>query len=108
MAHVDAMLADDAASRSAWLGQGGALPAMPSESIAIECSTLSLEWVSELHAAVTSHGLRMVEAGLKAAGFEPDPTVHEAFTKYRKSHNGAGNFAASFRPYDVTPTSLPV
>jgi formate C-acetyltransferase len=32
-------------------------------------------------------GLRMVEAGLKAAGFEPDPAVHEAFTKYRKSHN---------------------
>ena len=32
-------------------------------------------------------GLRMVEAGLKAAGFDPDPRVHEAFTKYRKSHN---------------------
>jgi formate C-acetyltransferase len=32
-------------------------------------------------------GLRMVEAGLKAAGFNADPQVHEAFTKYRKSHN---------------------
>jgi formate C-acetyltransferase len=32
-------------------------------------------------------GLRMVEAGLKAAGFEADAGVHEAFTKYRKSHN---------------------
>ena len=32
-------------------------------------------------------GLRMVEVGLKAAGFEPDSRVHEAFTKYRKSHN---------------------
>jgi formate C-acetyltransferase len=32
-------------------------------------------------------GLRMVEGGIKAAGFEPDPQVHEAFTKYRKSHN---------------------
>jgi formate C-acetyltransferase len=32
-------------------------------------------------------GLRMVEAGLKAAGFAGDPQVHEAFTKYRKSHN---------------------
>src|SRR5215208_5786187 len=32
-------------------------------------------------------GLRMVEAGLKAAGFDADPQVHEAFTKYRKSHN---------------------
>jgi formate C-acetyltransferase len=32
-------------------------------------------------------GLRMVESGLKAAGFEADPQVHEAFTKYRKTHN---------------------
>jgi formate C-acetyltransferase len=32
-------------------------------------------------------GLRMVESGLKAAGFEPDPIVHETFTKYRKTHN---------------------
>jgi formate C-acetyltransferase len=32
-------------------------------------------------------GLRMVEAGLKAGGFEADAQVHEAFTKYRKSHN---------------------
>jgi formate C-acetyltransferase len=32
-------------------------------------------------------GLRMVEAGLEAAGLEADPQVHEAFTKYRKSHN---------------------
>src|SRR5690349_8831010 len=32
-------------------------------------------------------GLRMVEAGLKAAGFEADRSVHEAFTKYRKTHN---------------------
>ena len=32
-------------------------------------------------------GLHMVEAGLKAAGIEADPQVHEAFTKYRKTHN---------------------
>jgi formate C-acetyltransferase len=32
-------------------------------------------------------GLRMVEAGLKAAGIPADPQVHEAFTKYRKTHN---------------------
>ena len=32
-------------------------------------------------------GLRMVEAGLKAAGFEADPVVHEVFTKYRRTHN---------------------
>src|SRR4029077_16265933 len=32
-------------------------------------------------------GLRMVEAGLKAAGFEADKAVPHAFTHYRKSHN---------------------
>src|SRR6201987_1076285 len=32
-------------------------------------------------------GLRMVESGLKAAGFEPDPIVHDTFSKYRKTHN---------------------
>src|SRR5882757_5737974 len=32
-------------------------------------------------------GLRMVESGLKAAGFDADPAVHDAFTKYRRSHN---------------------
>jgi formate C-acetyltransferase len=32
-------------------------------------------------------GLRMVEAGLKASGFTPDPAVHEIFTKYRRTHN---------------------
>ncbi len=32
-------------------------------------------------------GLRMVESGLKAAGFPADAAVHEAFTRYRKTHN---------------------
>jgi len=32
-------------------------------------------------------GLRMVEAGLEAAGFAADPAVHQAFTRYRKTHN---------------------
>jgi formate C-acetyltransferase len=32
-------------------------------------------------------GLRMVEVGLKAAGFEADPQVHQAFNRYRKTHN---------------------
>ncbi len=59
---VIAMLADDAASRAAWLGQDGALSAMPSGSIGVECSTLSPDWIRELHEAVTHLGLRMAEA----------------------------------------------
>lgn len=59
---VLAMLADDAASRAAWLGQDGALVAMSSGSIAIECSTLSPDWIHELHESVSLRGLRMAEA----------------------------------------------
>ena len=32
-------------------------------------------------------GWRMVETSLKAYGYEPDPSVREIFTKYRKTHN---------------------
>jgi formate C-acetyltransferase len=32
-------------------------------------------------------GWRMVEAGLRAYGFEPDERVREIFTRYRKTHN---------------------
>ena len=36
-----------------------------------------------------SGGLRMVVNALKTYGYEPDPHVVEAFTKYRKTHNDA-------------------
>ncbi len=38
-------------------------------------------------AIMPNGGIRIVENGLKAFGYEPDPTVHEIFTKYRKTHN---------------------
>jgi 3-hydroxyisobutyrate dehydrogenase len=59
---VLAMLADDPASRAAWLGEDGALAAMRPGSIAVECSTLSPGWVAELNEAAQSRGLRLVEA----------------------------------------------
>ena len=59
---VIAMLADDDASRAAWLGPDGALAAMPAQSIAVDCSTLSPDWIRELHAAVAKRGLRMADA----------------------------------------------
>jgi formate C-acetyltransferase len=34
-------------------------------------------------------GFRMVAGALKTYGYEPDPKVVEAFTKYRKTHNDA-------------------
>jgi formate C-acetyltransferase len=38
-------------------------------------------------AIMPNGGLRMVIASLKAYGYEPDPHVVEAFSKYRKTHN---------------------
>ncbi len=38
-------------------------------------------------AIMPAGGLRMVEAGLAAYGYELDPVVREIFTRYRKTHN---------------------
>jgi formate C-acetyltransferase len=38
-------------------------------------------------AIMPAGGFRMVEGGLKAAGFDVNPAVRDAFTKYRKTHN---------------------
>src|SRR5215207_215018 len=40
-------------------------------------------------AIMPNGGLRMVLGALKTYGYEPDPHVVEAFTKYRKTHNEA-------------------
>src|SRR3982750_2564479 len=40
-------------------------------------------------AIMPNGGLRMVLNALKVYGYEPDPHVVEAFTKYRKTHNEA-------------------
>ena len=40
-------------------------------------------------AIMPNGGFRMVATALKTYGYEPDPHVVEAFTKYRKTHNDA-------------------
>jgi 3-hydroxyisobutyrate dehydrogenase len=67
---VISMVGDDAASRAMWLGPDGAFATMPIHSIAVECSTLSLDWIREWHAAAQQHGLKSIEspvAGSKLA-----------------------------------------
>ncbi|KHL24955.1 3-hydroxyisobutyrate dehydrogenase [Croceibacterium mercuriale] len=59
---VIAMLADDDASRSAWLGADGALSAMQPGAIAIECSTLTHAWVKTLAAEAATRGLAWLDA----------------------------------------------
>ncbi len=59
---VLSMLADDDASRAAWTGQDGALSAMKPGSSAVECSTLSPQWIAELAEAAREKEVRFVEA----------------------------------------------
>jgi 3-hydroxyisobutyrate dehydrogenase len=59
---VLSMLADDVASRAAWLGTNGALAAMDAGAIAIESSTASPAWIAELHAAAQAHDVRLLDA----------------------------------------------
>jgi 3-hydroxyisobutyrate dehydrogenase len=59
---VISMLADDTASRAAWLGEHGALAAMSSGSIAIECGTVSTGWIAELEQKAEAGGIGLVEA----------------------------------------------
>lgn len=59
---VLSMPADDDASRELWLGPHGALSEMQPGSIAIECGTVSPEWVKELHHEAEAQGVRMMDA----------------------------------------------
>jgi 3-hydroxyisobutyrate dehydrogenase len=65
-AGVDAifcMLADDSASREVWCGAQGVLATTPKpNAFAIECSTLSQQWVFELAARANAGGLRYIDA----------------------------------------------
>jgi 3-hydroxyisobutyrate dehydrogenase len=60
---VVSMVTDDQASRAIWCGATGALAAQFAPgALAIECSTLSYDWVLELSAAATRQGLRYLDA----------------------------------------------
>jgi 3-hydroxyisobutyrate dehydrogenase len=60
---VIAMTADDASSRSVWLGPDGVLAArLAPEAFAIECSTLSQDWVLELASKAQARDLRYLDA----------------------------------------------
>jgi len=57
------MTADDDSSRAMWLGDAGALAAQNApDALAIECSTLSYDWVLELSEKVRARGFRYVDS----------------------------------------------
>jgi 3-hydroxyisobutyrate dehydrogenase len=76
---VFSMVSDDAASWAVWLGDEGVLSAgLPSGVLAIECSTLSHEWVMELARKVTGRGLRYIDCpvtGLPSSAAEGSLTL---------------------------------
>jgi 3-hydroxyisobutyrate dehydrogenase len=60
---IVAMLSDDAASRAVWLGSDGVLSgATAPGAFAIECSTLSHDWVLELNEESSQRGLRFIDS----------------------------------------------
>jgi 3-hydroxyisobutyrate dehydrogenase len=56
------MLADDAAARSMWLGENGALAGAKRGAIAIESSTVTPGWIRELADAAAGAGLGFLDA----------------------------------------------
>ena len=69
---VLAMLANDEASRGIWLGEAGALAAMRADSIAIESSTLTVEWIRELAAAAKTRGIGFLDAPVTGSKAQAD------------------------------------
>lgn len=59
---VISMLADDDASRSAWLGAEGAIHTLQSSAILVECGTVTPDWVAELHAQASAKGCSLLDA----------------------------------------------
>jgi 3-hydroxyisobutyrate dehydrogenase-like beta-hydroxyacid dehydrogenase len=60
---VVSMVRDDAASRHVWLDSAdGALRGMTPGSVAIESSTLSLEWIKDLVSTCTAHQVDLLDA----------------------------------------------
>ena len=64
---VISMVGDDVASRVMWLGADnapadGAFVTMQSHAVAVECSTLSLDWIREWHAEAQRHAVKSIES----------------------------------------------
>ncbi len=72
------MVADDAASQAIWCGTAGILTGSPNpNACAIECSTLSHDWVMKLATRARSRGLRYLDAPVTGL---PDSAASGALT----------------------------
>ncbi|HMK55699.1 MAG TPA: NAD(P)-dependent oxidoreductase [Dissulfurispiraceae bacterium] len=66
---VIVVVGDDTASKAVWFGPEGALEGANPGTYAVECSTLSLAWVRELHSVVQAKGLKFADCQM--AGSKP-------------------------------------
>ena len=74
---VISMVADDAASRSMWLGEQGALAGAVPGSLLLESSTLSVDWVRELATAAEQKKCEFLDAPV--TGTKPHAAAGELF-----------------------------
>ena len=74
---VISMVADDAASRSVWLGDEGALAGASAGSLLLESSTVSVGWVRELAGAATEKKCEFLDAPV--TGAKPHAAAGELF-----------------------------
>jgi 3-hydroxyisobutyrate dehydrogenase len=59
---IFSMVADDAASRSIWLGKDGALAGAARGAVLVDCGTLTVGWIEELSRAATAAGCTLLDA----------------------------------------------
>lgn len=83
---VIAMVADDAASRTVWLGEEGALAGAQPGSLLLESSTLSVAWVKELCAEATKKKCEFLDAPV--TGTKPHAASGELFFMVGGSQEG--------------------
>lgn len=72
---VLSMVSDDSASRSVWLGETGALVGAAPNSILIESSTLTIDWIRELAAKAAALRCRFLDAPV--TGSKPQAAAGE-------------------------------
>ena len=104
---VISVVGDDAASRAMWLGENGALAGMRPGALALECATISLDWVRELAGLATTAGARFVDApmaGSKVAAAAGQLTLYvgaspEVFEEIRPT---LAHFAATIIHFGPT------
>jgi 3-hydroxyisobutyrate dehydrogenase len=93
------VVGDDAASRAVWLGPDGALAGARPDTLAVDSSTLSLDWARELAATATGQGLRFLDApltGSKDAAQAGELVLFEAISR-RTAHLGPHGAGAVFK-----------